>query len=287
MTPPATPDTAGPILASWKVSDVLRRHPDLVETFVAMSPAFRPLRNPIGRRTQARLVTVAQAASIAGIEPAALVRALNTAAGLTPAQAEPTPAIGGADPAAAPPWVEHATIAGELDVRPLLHRGEEPFTGIMQAANAIPIGQALRVHAPFEPLPLYDALARRGFAAWGRPLAPDHWDVLFLNQGRPAPATPAPATPPEPTPLAALDWAAPTAVVTIDVSDLVPPEPMVKILEAVAALPPGGTLLVHHIRRPVHLYPRLDDLGCRHETRDLAPGRVELRIQKPLGGEPA
>jgi hypothetical protein len=62
---------------------------------------------------------------------------------------------------------------------------------------------------------------------------------------------------------------------------------MLKILEAIADLPPGGTLLVHHVRRPVHLYPRLDDLGCRHETRDLAPGRVELRIQKPLTGDAA
>src|SRR5690606_38430421 len=111
-----------------------------------------------------------------------------------------------------------------------------------------------------EPLPLYDVFARRGFAAWGRQLAPDHWEVLFLNQGRPAPAPPTPATPTAAAGaghFADLDWDAPTAAVTIDVSELVPPEPMIKILEAIAELPPGGTLLVHHVRRPVHLYPRL------------------------------
>jgi hypothetical protein len=69
--------------------------------------------------------------------------------------------------------------------------------------------------------------------------------------------------------------------VTIDVSELVPPEPMIKILEALEMLPAGGRLLVRHLRRPMHLYPRLDEMGCRHETRELAPGRVEVLIQKP------
>lgn len=288
MTSPAAPDASGPILASWKVSEVLRRYPDLVDTFVAISPAFRPLRNPIGRRTQARLVTVAQAASIGGVEPTALVRALNVAAGLTPPGPDATAPTETTDPDTAPPWVAQATVAGEFDARPVLNRGEEPFQAIMQAARAVPAGQALVVHAPFEPLPLYDVFARRGFAAWGKQVGLDHWQVLFLNQGPPASAaperTPAPSST---TPLADLDWDAPTATVTIDVSELVPPEPMVKILEALAELPPGGTLLVHHVRRPVHLYPRLDDLGCRYETRDLGPGRVELRIQKPVNEDAA
>lgn len=72
----------------------------------------------------------------------------------------------------------------------------------------------------------------------------------------------------------------PAADVTINVSDLAPPEPMVRILEACAQLAPGRTLWVEHARRPIYLYPRLDEHGYAHETRELGPGRVELRIRR-------
>jgi hypothetical protein len=56
---------------------------------------------------------------------------------------------------------------------------------------------------------------------------------------------------------------------------------MIRILEALEELPVGASLLVHHVRRPMHLYPRLDDLGYRHETREIGPNRVEVLIEKP------
>src|SRR5688572_2459783 len=71
-----------PILASWKISEVLERHPHLLDELVGLSPAFAKLRNPLLRRVQTRLVTVAQAAVIAKLEPAALVVRLNRAAGI-------------------------------------------------------------------------------------------------------------------------------------------------------------------------------------------------------------
>ncbi|HEV7215214.1 MAG TPA: DUF2249 domain-containing protein, partial [Chloroflexota bacterium] len=77
------------------------------------------------------------------------------------------------------------------------------------------------------------------------------------------------------------------ATVQIDVSDLAPPEPMVRILEALEQLAPGQTLLVEHVRRPVYLYAQLDAKGYQHTTEELGPGRVQLRIYKPAArGEP-
>jgi TusA-related sulfurtransferase len=67
----------------------------------------------------------------------------------------------------------------------------------------------------------------------------------------------------------------------IDVSHLPPPLPMVRILETLRDLGPGETLLVHHTRRPIHLYPKLEALGCQHETTEPAPGKIEVRITNP------
>ena len=76
------------------------------------------------------------------------------------------------------------------------------------------------------------------------------------------------------------------AVRTIDVSHLPPPLPMVRILETLRSLDPGQTLLVSHTRRPIHLYPKLDALGCTHETRERADGKIEVRITRPPASRP-
>ena len=69
--------------------------------------------------------------------------------------------------------------------------------------------------------------------------------------------------------------------VRLDLTDLAPPEPMVRILETLGGLSPGGTLLARLRRRPIFLYPRLLAMGCAHETRELGPGQVEILIRKP------
>ncbi|MBX5491397.1 MAG: DUF2249 domain-containing protein [Chloroflexi bacterium] len=275
-----------PILASWTIHEVLARYPELLETLIALSPAFSKLRNPLLRRVQSRLVTVAQAAQLAGLEPAALVRQLNAAVGgnTAPLEADASGPAGAA--AELPPAAfADAPIVATVDARPLLDRGEEPFGAIMAAAARVGVGEALLLRNSFEPLPLYDVLGQRGFRHQTRQLAPDDWEVRFVRVAAPgrAPAMPE-AGASAPVPVAPAQQA-PAAVVTIDVSDLVPPEPMVRILGALEALAPGQTLLVHHVRRPVYLYPQLDALGYRHETRDREGGGVEIWIHKPPVGE--
>lgn len=51
-----------------------------------------------------------------------------------------------------------------LDVRAVLATGGEPFDLIMATAGQIPPGGRLELVAPFEPVPLYPIMSRRGFA---------------------------------------------------------------------------------------------------------------------------
>jgi TusA-related sulfurtransferase len=69
----------------------------------------------------------------------------------------------------------------------------------------------------------------------------------------------------------------------LDVSRLPPPLPMVRILETLRELGAGETLLVRHTRRPIHLYPKLDALGCTHQTTEPEHGKLEIRITNPAG----
>lgn len=271
-----------PIAPTWKISRVIQQYPALLDVIVGSAPAFQRLRNPVVRRVQSRLVTVEQAAAIAGIAPDAFVERLNAAAGLS----APEGGREETEPRAAeapPPWVNTATVAQELDVRPFQQTGQEPFAAIMAATRRVPRGQVLVLRNTFEPVPLYTVLGQRGFERWTRRLGGDDWEIRFFHSGVAHDAPP--TEPAAPVATRPAEWDAPAQTLTIDVSELVPPEPMIRILTALEELPPGATLLVHHVRRPMHLYPRLDELGYRHETRELGPNRVEVLIEK--AGSPA
>lgn len=283
-----------PILASWKISKVLEHYPQLLDVLVDLTPAFARLRNPVLRRVQSRLVTVQQAAGIAGLDPREVVRTLNQAIGITasdeveldvdqPAWDRPRWVASAPDgddlyiersDEARPAWVDTAPVVRELDVRDMFAHGQEPFLFITGAAREVRVGEAMALLTSFEPLPLYDALAKLGFSHWGEPIDDDVWRVLFYRDRETGPH----AT----IGIRDVDWDAPaTAEVTIDVRELVPPEPMIRVLRALEALPEGGRLLVHHVRRPIHLYDRLDEMGYAHDTREMGPDRVDVLIQKP------
>jgi hypothetical protein len=69
-----------PITAAHRVGELLDAHPALLATFLALG--FRPLANPLLRRTVARRVTVGQASRHLGRDEQEVLAALNRAAGL-------------------------------------------------------------------------------------------------------------------------------------------------------------------------------------------------------------
>ena len=165
----------------------------------------------------------------------------------------------------------------DLDVRDALRRGEEPFSRIMAARQALPPGHVLRLRAVFEPAPLYAVMGKQGFLHWTETLAPDDWRVWFYRADEaPAPAASAPVEDGDGG--AAADGG--EGVVVLDVRGLDPPEPMVRTLAALEALPPGGTLVQLNVRTPQFLLPRLDELGWEYEVREPGDGPVRVFIRR-------
>jgi hypothetical protein len=156
-----------------------------------------------------------------------------------------------------------------LDVRDDIARGAEPFGRIMDVVRGLGAADALVLRVPFEPAPLYDVLARRGWGHWTERASPGDWTVWFY----PAHAPDEPAVP---------DATASQAPTTIDVRGLEPPLPMVLVLERMEALGPGDTLIVLHERRPMFLYPQIEARGFVHETDDSQPGTVRIAIRRPV-----
>jgi uncharacterized protein (DUF2249 family) len=267
------------------IADVLARDEALVEVLVSTSAHFARLRNRALRRAMARLVTVEQAARIAGVDPDLLLGRLNAALGYPAATppappAEPEPA---GQPAEAPVPAFLAeippTLTLDLDVRDDLRAGREPFGRIMAGVRALPAGGVLRLRAPFEPAPLYEVLGQRGLGHWTERIAADDWRVWFY---------PAAAAGAQPSaggdPRQRQDADAPAAdVVVLDVRGLEPPEPMVRTLAALEALPAGATLLQRNVREPRFLLPQLRQMGFTYEVRERGPEHVEVLIRRAAG----
>jgi uncharacterized protein (DUF2249 family) len=140
----------------------------------------------------------------------------------------------------------------DLDVRPILRAGGEPFSVIMAALARLDAGQGIRLYATFKPIPLFAVMAEKGFTHTAKEIGGGEWEVLF------APGKAIAATPPVQSQPADA-W--PEPVVHLDNRDLDPPEPMVRILGAAEQLAPGQTLSALLRREPVFLFPHLEKRG--------------------------
>jgi TusA-related sulfurtransferase len=264
-----------PIQLTDRISAVLGRDPRMLGVLLACSPAFGHLRNPLLRKTMARLATVEHAARVAQIDPQVLLARLNAALA---GESVPDAPIRRLDAPAEParPDVLARLSPDEIvecDVREDLRAGREPLNRILTAARTVSDGQALRLRANFEPVPLYPVLARKGFAHFTERLADDDWCVWFWpSADAPSGAATAPVE-------AAGTGDLGDEVVVLDVRGLEPPEPMVRTLEALEQLPRGKTLLQINVRIPQFLIPRLAERGFVYEVREQSEDLVRIFIR--------
>jgi uncharacterized protein (DUF2249 family) len=161
----------------------------------------------------------------------------------------------------------------DVDVRPILRAGGEPFSIIMAALQRLGPGQGLRLYAPFKPVPLFGVMADKGFGHEETELEGGEWEVRFTPAAQ--------ATANEPASAASdTDWPAP--IVHLDNRELDPPEPMVRILAATEQLAPGQTLFAQLAREPVFLFPELTKRG--HQWRGgFAPDRTSYDLTIRIG----
>jgi len=75
--------------------------------------------------------------------------------------------------------------------------------------------------------------------------------------------------------------------ILLDVSDLEPPEPLTRTLDAAEDLAPGQYLRMLHRRDPCMLYGNLDDNGFKYIQREGRTTAVELFIWREGDAEAA
>jgi len=171
--------TRAPITPATRVADLLESWPELEEVLIAQAPAFRRLRNPVLRRTVARIATLKQAAGVGGVPVRELVAALRRAAGIDCASPQREIATESASEASTPPeWLDPGRVTSTLDADALLDAGEVPLGRVNDQVRALGAGELLRIDSGFRPVPLIEALGKQGHRCFVRETAPGRFETF-------------------------------------------------------------------------------------------------------------
>lgn len=152
MSLPITPET--------KVGALLEAYPQLQATLIEIAPAFAKLKNPVLRKTVAKVASLEQAARVGGVPLPELLARLRSAAGVNAGDVSASEAPAGPQ-GQRPEWATES--AHRIDAERLLQGGVHPLGQIRQAlANT----DVVLVETTFYPAPLVDVMRREGLDVW-------------------------------------------------------------------------------------------------------------------------
>ncbi len=169
--------SSGPIdiTPETRVGALLDAYPELEEKLVAMAPAFAKLRNPVLRKTVAKVTTLRQAAKVGKISLGALINTLREEVG----QSGGTFADDSNSAGEPPTWFDERRVTETLDGRPLIEAGERPLDNVMSTLDRLQSEDILELTTPFEPAPLIDLAKQKGHRVWCREESPEVFRTYF------------------------------------------------------------------------------------------------------------
>jgi hypothetical protein len=156
------------ITPETKIGVLLERFPQLEKTLIEVFPEFKKLRNPILRKTIARITSLRQAAAVAKVSIAELISKLRNEAGIKEEFTTDESTISYANAKETPAWFSPSDIVQSLDARPMLEKGEQPINKVLAGCKNLNAGEIYELTTPFLPAPLIDNAQKQGFLVWAK-----------------------------------------------------------------------------------------------------------------------
>lgn len=265
------------INANTKIAAILKQHPEALDAIVSMSPKFNKLRNPLLRKLMASRTSINMASKVAGCQVNDFFEKLKPLGFV----ADKTATIDKEEmPETAPSFLQDVNEQEivELDVRPIIDSGKDPFNIITGKIKQLQSGEILKLVNSFEPVPLIQILSKQGFEYYVESINENLVNTYF----RKMPGTRIAEASTEKT---TVDWSElinrfEANIVTVDVRHLEMPLPMMTILEALEKLQADHALFVYHKRIPMFLLPELAERRFDFRIKEIGEGEVHLLIFK-------
>ena len=259
-----------------KISKLLTEYPQTLEVLVNFSSHFTKLNNKILRKTLASRVNVEQAAEIAGVNLVLLLNELNKSI-----NADNSEAINEENTEEKMNQIEKPEVLKKLttdkiqkmDVRPIIDSGKDPFLEIMAKIKSLNDDEVFHLINSFEPIPLYSVMQSKGFEHWTENDGSMFNVFFYKNDVNKSDIKVNTITSQE----SPIDY---ENVLELDVRELAPPEPMMKILENISKVDEKTVMVVHHHREPLMLYPKLEERGYTAITNKIDENYYKVVITK-------
>jgi len=152
------------ITPKTKIYDLLEAYPELEDLLISMAPEFVKLKNPLLRKTIAKVANISQAAAIGGLNVEQMVNQFREKVGLE--SIEQIDDSGTKYNTSQPGWFEAGKVVKVIDIREILNRGEQPVHEVLSSVKALDENEILETIAPFIPAPLLDKSLSLGYRHW-------------------------------------------------------------------------------------------------------------------------
>lgn len=160
-----------------KVSELIEAYPQLEDVLIAYLPVFKKLRNPVLRKTVARVTSLQQAASVGNVSVEELINHLRREVGQDLYSGD-TAAVYTTEE---PDWFSEERVVAEFDAKEMLAVGEQPVNQVMADLKGLEAGAIYKLLAPFVPAPLVDKASSLGLAHWIQRVDDEEFVVYFYK----------------------------------------------------------------------------------------------------------
>jgi len=158
-----------------KVLQLIETYPYLEDVLINYVPAFKKLKNPILRKTVAKIANLQQAAVVGKVKVEDLINLLRKEVGQDTIEMANEVNYNTKQPA----WFDLSKVKSELDVREMLNTGEQPVNQVISDLNKIKTDEIYKVIAPFVPAPLIDKALSLEIEHWVKEEAEELFIVYF------------------------------------------------------------------------------------------------------------
>jgi uncharacterized protein (DUF2249 family) len=258
-----------------KISKILDENPEAIEVIASINRNFGKLKNPFLRKMLAPRVSVDAAARVGGATVNTFLKALEKI-GFEVEFDENNNSENQENTIN----MEKTKIV-DLDVRPILESGVDPFNVIMDTLKTMKDDETLKIINTFEPIPLLNILKNKGYEYESE--RPEEGVVNTYLRKAPENAVDEKPELPENAPELGFDdlerkFAG--KMIELDVRHLEMPMPMVSILESIENLDNDHALYVHHKRLPQYLLPELKQREFDYKAREVDEENMKLIIYR-------
>jgi hypothetical protein len=152
------------ITPSVTVHVLLKAYPELEDVLISMAPLFKKLKNPLLRKSAARVATLEHIAAMGNIP---LIEMLNTLRDLVGQSAVSTPVVEQvADQTSPPDWFSADKTVLSVDFDQLEDNNAMPIAVLLEKARGVNKGEIIELTTTFLPTPGIELMQSKGYSVW-------------------------------------------------------------------------------------------------------------------------